>query len=158
MTVAAHKPMIMVDGIQYLLQDGDVIQADSLGINITPLLTNDDPSTVTLGMPMYVYDSGGLVRKAINTTLASSKILGLVYDASVLTTNPVTLQTKGQFTMSDWTSVIGSQYLTPNTYYFLDSTTGRLVSTAPLSGFITCVGIAINHIILDLNIETPIKL
>lgn len=155
--MSAIRPLVYIDGTMYVLPAGDVINGDVQNLNITAPLINNDAVTITKGMPLYVYSAGN-VRRAVSSALASSKVCGLCYDDSVVSGGNVIVQVSGQIELAVWTSITGTAALTPNAYYFLDSTSGRLTESPPTSGFITLVGIALTTTKLDIKINDPIQL
>lgn len=157
--MTTQKPLVFKDGIIQRLQSGDFLDSDIFGVNLVPALLNADTDTIVQGQPVYV-SSSGHVRKAINnSTITNAKVAGLCYDASVPTTDPINVQVSGQMELATWLAVTGTNLLTPGLYYFLDSTIGRLTTTAPTSsGFVTLVGLAITTTMLDIKINDPIQL
>jgi len=155
--MTARRPLVYIDGTKYVLPAGDVISGDVQNLNITAPMTNNDAVTITKGMPLYIHSSGN-VRRAINTSLAASKVCGLCYDASVVSGGSAIVQVSGQLELAVWTSITGTAALTPDAYYFLDSTSGRLTESPPTTGFITLVGIALTTTKLDIRINDPIQL
>lgn len=63
--------------------------------------------------------------------------------------------------LQDWTPIVGTAQLIPNTEYFLsDTVSGALTATPPTTpgSYVLRVGIAVNEETLSISIGVPIKL
>ena len=70
---------------------------------------------------------------------------------------PEIVQLDGLFNLDNWTPVTGSAALTPLGYYYLDATSGRLITTPPAAPALTqLVGLAISPNTLNLSIVPPV--
>lgn len=116
-------------------------------------------STTLKGMALYV-PSDGHVELAQANGLSTSDVIGLANeDVSASTSG--TYITEGALDRDDWTSVAGTEFLTPGAVYYLDpSTAGMITATAPTTAGQTVVeiGRASTSTQLDIEISTPILL
>ncbi len=119
-------------------------------------LTNNDSVTITKGTPVY---SGFERAKADNST--TTKVIGLAFE-NITSSSTGGIQTIGVVTATteEWDVVTGdSGGLTPNTLYYLSETTaGKLKTTAPTTGYISPIGVAITTTQLRIEILNTILL
>lgn len=122
-----------------------------------PLL-NGSGGTVALGAPVYGI-SAGQFSKALANALATSSVIGLVADATVLNGASGVVVTSGPVTgtTAQWDAITGQVGgLTPNTHYYLDPTTaGKLTITAPSAAgkVVAPVGLAISALTMIVNVQ-----
>ena len=128
-------------------------------------MTNDNAGTIVIGAPVYT-KSNGHVDLAEADAIATTEVLGLVKDTTILTTAPGQILVDGVLTATaaQWDAITGGSGplgLTPGKIYYLDSATpGMLTQTAPVTAgqFVVRVGRAISVTKMDLMIMAPIKL
>lgn len=124
--------------------------------------TNDEASSLSIGTPVYVFDSDG-VKMARADAIGTARVLGLVRDDTIAAAATGKIQTGGvlKATPTRWDAVTGgSGGLTTGSVYFLDPTTaGKLTTTAPSAAgqFVVQVGLALNSTDMQINIMPPIK-
>jgi hypothetical protein len=129
----------------------------------TVSLTNANAGTIVIGAPVYA-SAAGQVDKARANASGTASVVGLVYDASILTTAAGLIQTDGVVTATtgQWDAVAGtSGGLTFNTKYYLSAATaGLLTATAPttVGQYVCQVGIALSTTQMKLSIESTILL
>jgi len=116
--------------------------------------TNQTGVTILAGQSVNVTSSGVVLANNTDTTLPCRGLcVGGVPSGFI-----GTFQSKGPFTLADWTAVVGTALLSPGTYYIQDITAGRLTYTVPGSGPYQLVGQAINATTLDIAIKESIGL
>jgi len=153
--MAARKPLVIVNGQVQQIQAGDTLDAIVNEVDVTQA-TNNEAGTIVIGTPVYV-DAAGTVKKAQADAVLTSRVLGLVQDATIATSNSGSIQTDGVFVAStgEWDAVAGTTGgLTPGINYFLDPTTaGQLTSTAPTTTgqVVVNLGLALSATELDIN-------
>jgi len=112
---------------------------------------------ISVGQPVYL-DNSGYAQPAINTSLFSSKVIGLaISDANI---GFPCYYTNISLSLSDWTNVIGTTNLSINQKYYLDSTVGQLTTnpTITIGQVVILVGEAISTTELQINIGLQILL
>jgi len=111
-------------------------------------------ATTEEGQVVYMKSTGNTgLAEADNTT--NAKAVGLAY-TDVTAAGVGFFLSRGHFETADWTNIIGATNLTPGTIYFLSATAGRMTATAPTSGTIVRMGIALSATIFDLDIQPGI--
>ena len=124
-------------------------------------LTNGTASAIAIGSAVYISGAGtvGLANANASTT---SGVVGLVSDVSIAASAAGNVAVSGVVTATttQWDSVTGQTGgLTFGAYYFLSNVTaGYLTTTAPTSGLVCMVGVALSTTQLKLQIERPIQL
>ncbi len=132
-----------------------------VGLNtdsIVTQLTNSDSVTIVKCSPVYA-DSGFKRARANSST--TTKVIGLASEDTTAT-NVGGVQAIGVLTATtgEWDAVTGdSGGLTPNTLYYLSETTaGKLKTTAPTTGYISPIGVAITTTQLRIEILNTVLL
>ena len=121
-------------------------------------ITDDD---IVIGTPLYL-KSNNHVAKAwsdITSDWEKATVCGFsIVAASAGAT--IRYVAEGQINMLDWTAIIGTASLTPGGIYFLSLVAGKITLTAPngTGTFVVRLGQATNTMILDIEIEQPVKL
>lgn len=121
-------------------------------------LINLEPSSLTPG-ELVCGNSGstGCLRASSQTTPAIGFSLN-----TVTTNSPAAIITSqgAYLTQANWTTVTGTNLLTPNTVYFLSLVLGKLVTTPDMSTalFVQPIGVAINSTTMKYTIEEAIWL
>lgn len=124
-------------------------------------VTNGEASAISVGRAVYI-SSGDTVRLANANAASTKNVVGLVYDASIsaaatgaVSTSGIVVATTGQ-----WDSVTGqSGGLTASARYYLSNTTaGSLTTTAPTTGYVAPIGLALSSTKMIVNIAPTIKL
>jgi len=85
--------------------------------------------TVLVGQPVYV-SGNNTVNLADASSVNTSDAIGLVL-AGASANETATILTEGSVNQADWTNVIGATSLSPGSLYFLDTTAGKMSTTAP---------------------------
>jgi hypothetical protein len=143
---------------------GDAADSDNLkkskseNLVTAPYYRSENKSGVTIeaGQVGATHGTGtGVILADASDT--SAKAVGLVREQTASSTNGY-VQTAGLFSLSDWTNVIGAVSLAAKALYFLDTTAGQLVATAPsASGNIVIpVGRAVSLTELDISIGVSV--
>jgi hypothetical protein len=154
--------VIGADGLPQQLQPGD----DLGGINATQTvvsLTNEEASAITIGQAVYV-SSTAKCKKAQANANGTSKVRGLVSNATVATNAVATIITDGTLSAStaQWDALTGGTGgLTPGADYFLSAaTSGNLTTTAPSTvGQFNCyIGSALSTTVLEVTVQNRIAL
>jgi len=152
--MATRRPLVLISGIPQRLPDGDSISGAALFLSGT----NNAASAVSAGQPVYVDAADGF-DLAQADAIGTSRVVGLVADATVNSAAEGNLQYGGVLEQADWTAATGGAVLTPGSRYYLSATTpGQITNTAPDSAgdFVTGVGIAMSTTKLLIEIGTPI--
>ncbi len=123
--------------------------------------TNGEASAIAIGRAVYVSASGTV--KLANANAAGTKnVAGIVYDASInsAATGAVSVSGSVTATTGQWDAVTGqSGGLTSGSIYYLsNATAGAMTTTAPSTGYVCPVGIALSTTVMLMNIGQTIKL
>ena len=154
--MSLRKPLVLVDGGIQRLQSGDTLDAISNNPDVINL-TNANAAAITIGQPVFS-SAADNVDLADASAVGSAKPIGLVQTASIAASASGSIQLDGVLSSADWTVVIGAATLTSGATYFLDVTAGQITETAPVTGYVTEIGIAISTTDLAIDIKAPIKL
>ena len=123
---------------------------------ITTELTNTDSVTITIGTPVY---AGFRRAKADSST--TNKVIGLAFEDTA-SSDPGRIQVTGVIiaTTAEWDVVTGdSGGLTPNTLYYLsEAVAGKLKTSAPTTGYVSPVGIAVSTTQMKIEILNTVLL
>jgi len=154
--MSSRKPLVLNNGQIEQLQFGDTL--DAFGIQLDLVLAgNANTGSIVKGQPVYVA-SGGSINLANAATAGKQRVFGLVYDTSILSGASGSIITDGELEQSDWTAVIGSTFLVPQSVYYLDTIEGRLSNTPPVTGYVVEVGQALSATSFEITQRQPIKL
>jgi hypothetical protein len=131
----------------------------STGSNITA--TNGEASAIAIGRAVYIF--GADTVKLANANAAGTKsVVGLVFDTSINSAASGSIAVAGSVTATtgQWDSVTGqSGGLTSGAKYYLsNATNGALTTTAPTTGYVAPVGVALSTTKMVLNIGPTVKL
>lgn len=149
--MATRKPLVVINGGLAQLPAGDSLDAPITGGEVYSLI-NDNASPITIGQVVYV-KANGHVDLARANAAGTSRVFGVVQDASIANAASGTIKHDGVVT--------GLSGLTAGTTYYLDpSTAGAITSTAPstVGQYVTEVGTALSATELSLDIKSPIAL
>jgi len=159
-----RKPLVIGDdGLPQQLQSGDSISAPTNAPSLRSAQNGETATALPFGTPVYS-SSGTAVKRGQANAKATSKLIGLVYDASVAAGANGSVAQGGILTgtTAQWDAVAGTTGgLAFGTYYFLDPTNpGKLTATAPATvGQVNvCVGSALSATEMEVDIELPILL
>jgi hypothetical protein len=159
-----RKPLVIGDdGIPQQLQPGDSISAPTNAPSLRSAANGETATALPFGAPVYA-SSGTAVKRGQANAKATSKLVGLVYDASVAAGANGSVAQGGILTgtTAQWDAVAGtSGGLAVGAFYFLDATNpGKLTATAPITAGLVnvCVGSALSSTELEVDIELPILL
>jgi chloramphenicol 3-O-phosphotransferase len=123
-------------------------------------LTNNQGATISICQAVYS-DTSGTVKLAVNTAAASAKVIGLVVSTSITNATSGNIATDGVVTATtgQWDTVTGQTGgLTTGAVYYLDSTAGKLSTTAPSSGWCAQVGVALSSTKMSLTSTRTVRL
>lgn len=162
-----YSPVEVRQAISRLRLDSDGNQAsiDAIDLRVEALedvtpdfYSGEAVETVAAGMPVYGVAGSTSVGVARGDTTAKARVIGIA-KLGASSGFAVTYLSDGRIELTDWTTVIGSASLTPNSVYYLNPT-GGLTSVAPTSSgvFLVEVGRAVSNTTLDVEIQRPILL
>lgn len=123
------------------------------------MYTAETDSPVVVGTPVYLTGAGHIELARANAA-GTAPVIGVANEAAS-TSAQAEYITEGKVTKTDWSAVAGTTTLTVGaTYYLSPTTAGRITSTAPIAvgEYVVKVGRATSPLVLDLEIESPIKL
>lgn len=115
------------------------------------LSPNRETIRLPAGTPVANHPSGNGVVRAVSPTYPCIGVL--VQDAA--TESKALIQLLGPYTMSDWSNIIGSAQLAPNTVYYLSATAGRLTALPPPTAQI--IGTSLSPISMQIEIMPDAK-
>lgn len=128
---------------------------------ITTTMTNAEASGINIGQPVYVF-SGDNVKKGIANATGTRRIIGLVSDTTINAAASGNIAITGLMTATtgQWDAVTGQTGgLTPDAIYYLDNTTaGKMSSTAPSTGWVCPIGIALSTTRFKIQVQPTVKL
>lgn len=160
--MALRKPIVMNAGQMQQIQSGDDLDAAASGTTDVSL-TNAEAGAVVCGTPVYSFGAG-TVKKAKADAAGTSKVVGLMHDASTAGSAAGLVAVAGilALTTGQWDAVTGaSGGLTFNNTYYLDpATAGLLTATAPttVGQSVVAVGRALSTTTMELFVREPILL
>jgi len=121
-------------------------------------LKNEDATSLVIGTPVYTFNDGG-VKKAQADAEATTNVIGLATE-TITAAADGEVQTEGVLaaTIGQWDAITGQTGgLTPDGIYYLsEATAGMLTATAPTTGYVAPVGVAISTTQLKLNVLTTV--
>lgn len=128
---------------------------------VTAAATNGEGGAIVIGRAVYV--SGADTVRLANANAAGTKnVVGLVYDTSINSAASGSIILTGQMTATtgQWDVVTGQTggLTTGSKYYLSNSTAGALTTTAPTSGYIAPIGIALSTTKMILLFGPTVKL
>ena len=129
-------------------------------------MVNGDTIPLTMGMPVSVMPSGLVQRAVASGNAYATRVIGLVFDASIPIGAPGQVLTDGELIAStaQWDTITGQVGgLTTQEFYFLDpSTPGKLSVAAPPSvntgRFVVQIGQAYSPTSLEVRIQQSVLL
>lgn len=134
--------------------------AGSGGSTITSTLTNNSGVTCNIGEAVYI-DGSGTFSKARANAVGTVQAIGLA-TSSINNASSGQIATGGEVTATtgEWDAAAGTTGgLTAGTVYYLsEATAGKLTATAPSTGWVLTVGIALSSTKMKVNILAPVKL
>lgn len=161
--MAIKSPLVIgSNGLPQQLQSGDTLNVPTSGAN-TQALLNNEVGAIVIGTPVYA-QAAGAVKKGQANAAATSRLIGLVFDASISAAASGAICTDGilSATTGQWDAVTGGTGgLVFGTLYFLDpATAGKLTATPPttVGQFVVPVGIALSTTVMDVSIQNEILL
>jgi len=125
---------------------GDIVSTFSI--------TYDSGGPTSLdGQVVYIDSADDEAKLATNATEALAEAAGFIVtgQAAGLVVDVVT---EGDFTLADWTTIAGTEFLTAGATYYL-GTGGGIVVTPPITGSVVVLGRAMTPTKLDIEINTP---
>ena len=157
-------PLVLgADGLPQQVQSGDTISATVSTASVRAVTNNESAAAITIGMPVYAFAADG-VKRAQGNAKATSRVAGLVFDASIAAAGVGNIAQSGILiaTTIQWDAVAGTTGgLIFNTTYFLDSATAGKITATPPSTVGQCnvvIGVAISTTELEIQISQPILL
>ncbi len=161
--MATKSPLVLgADGLVQQLQPGDSLAA-AITTSSTRSMINADAVAIPFGTPVYTFAAGSVKRAQANAK-ATSKVVGLAFDATTAAAAAGTVGLDGTIvgTTAQWDAVAGTTGgLVFNTTYFLDPATAGKITATPPAAVGQCnvvIGIAISATELELQIEQPVLL
>lgn len=162
--MASRKPLVIgASGLPQQLQAGDTLAITNVGGVDIISQTNDTAGTTVCGSPVY-NDAADGFKLAKADASGTSNVVGLQYDATILTTVAGNIAVGGVLTLTttQWDAVFGTTGgLVFGTVYFLsDATAGNGVNTAPTTTghYNVRLGRAMSTTELKIDIGVPILL
>ena len=163
--MAVRQPVVIgSDGLLQQLQSGDSISAPVDTPSIRAVANGEASASLSFGMPVYS-SAADTVKRAQANAKATSKVTGLVYDATIASAANGNIAQSGVLvgTTAQWDAVVTGQTggLTFNSTYFLDpANVGKLTTTPPgtTGQCNVIIGTAISPTELELQIAQPILL
>ena len=159
-----RSPLVLgADGLPQQLQSGDTITSSVSTPSIRAVTNSEAATALTIGMPVYA-SAADAVKRAQANAKTTSKLAGLVYDASIAAAGVGNIAQSGVLvaTTVQWDAIAGTTGgLIFNTTYFLDPVTaGKITATPPttLGQCNTVVGMAISGTELEIQISLPVLL
>lgn len=129
----------------------------SVGIS----MSNGEAASISIGQPVYV-SAAGQVKKAVANATGTKDVMGLVFDTTIASAAAGNMVSDGILTATStqWDAVTGQTGgLTAGAIYYLSNVTaGGLTTTAPSTGFICRIGLALSATQMQLRIGTPVQL
>ena len=128
---------------------------------VTVSATNGEVSSVVIGEAVYV-SAANTISLANANAGGTKNVVGLVYDTSINSSASGNVLVSGQLTATtgQWDAVTGQVggLTTGSIYYLSNSSAGGLTTTAPSSGYIAPIGVALSTTKMLLNLGPTIKL
>lgn len=147
-------------GLLRNMQAGEQISAAVAFADTRQATNGESATTITGGMPVVMGSNGKLTR-AVGSALATARVSGLVYDASIAAAasgNYIVAGTLSQAT-GNWDAITGqSGGLTPGSDYFLDpANAGKITATPPVAAgtVLVKVGTAQSATDMEVTIRDP---
>lgn len=159
--MALVKPLTISAGQIQRLQAGDYL--DPAGNPELVSLTNDNGDGAVICEPVFI-SAAGQFQKAQADAVGSSKVVGLVFDATISNAAAGFVRTDGVHTATtgQWDAVTGqSGGLTAGSEYYLSAATaGRLTTTPPSSDgeVVAPVGVALSTTAMRIGIKSTVLL
>lgn len=136
------------------------LSATGTGVNSQSTLTNNTGSAIVIGNTVYISASGEIT-KAIANADAASRAVGVTSE-TINNTASGGVVTAGEITATtgEWDTITGGTGgLTFGAVYYLDNATaGRITTTAPGSGYVQPIGIALSTTKLKVHIGPRVQL
>ena len=156
--MALKKPLVLNSGRVEQIQTGDTLDATSANVDAITLASEEITDATTIGMAVYPSSTGKFKQAKADAT-GTKDVIGLCRAASIAAGLSGDIQLDGPLSVADWTSIIGAATLTTGSIYYLSGATkGLLTATAPVTGWVVEVGIALSTLILQIKIRQPVKL
>lgn len=155
-----RKPLVIIDGLHYQIQNGDLLNAIALGVGFEA--PNSFPTAIAKATPVVLGLNGFSPARA--NSISTSFVAGLVAVDSVNPNVSGLIQADGLFqaTVNQWNVITGlSGGLVPGQSYYLSPNPAGKITTLPPGEtglFLTRLGYAISPTQLRLMIEPPIGL
>jgi len=110
------------------------------------------------GEIIYI-DNTGRLQKAANNSIATAQVAGLMINDTLVGVGG-DYYTDYTLELADWSGITGSTDLVPGAIYFLDSTPGKMTTTAPTADgyYVVKIGRAQNTKKFDIEIGPVIRL
>ena len=127
----------------------------------TDNFTNGEGAAIAIGRAVYC-SAAGAVKLAKADAAVTSLVVGMVAATSINSASQGAIAFSGVLTATttQWDDVTGQNGgLTFGQTYYLDNVTfGKITTTAPSSGYVVAVGVAVSTTKLALQIQRPIQL
>jgi len=158
--MSAKKPLVLTSGQIQQLQAGDTLDASCTEVDVVSMV-NANVGAIVIGSPVYVSVAGSVDLARANAA-GTVEVLGLVKTTSITASESGSIQTDGVLVATDiqWKAVnVGGGSLVAGSVYYLDqAAAGKITATAPTTGYIVRIGVALSVLELDITTTAPMKL
>ncbi len=150
------KPLVITNGQLEQLQTGDVLASIPNTIDVI----NGEVSILLTGGTVYISEANTVKYAKADDEITKNVIALCVADIANSATGAIRISGRLTLTTTEWDVATGDTGgLTPGASYFLSGTTaGRITKTAPISGYVVRVGVAVSLVDFEISINVPIKL
>jgi len=122
--------------------------------------TMTSAAAIVEGAPVYVSSSNTVISANASPTPSSAACypVGFAVSAATGAAEDIDILTEGHVELTDWTAIAGTANLVAGTTYKLDTTAGKITTTAPTGNgeYVVSVGVAVTTKILDIEISNPV--
>ena len=154
------KPVVFTDGMFELLQSGDTLDA-AVSIADEATLTNSSAGAIAIGTPVYISAANACQPSRANAS-GTAKVIGLVSATTIAAAATGTIRKDGPLTATtvQWDAITGQTGgLTSGGSYFLsEAIAGRLTTTAPATGWVVPVGVALSTTDFEIQVGDRVRL
>lgn len=156
--MASKLPLVLNNGQIEQLQAGDTLNASVTEKEVISLTAGT--GGFTKGNPVYMSAADTAIKAQANA-VGTTKVVGFAL-STVSAAAASNVQTSGvvALTTGEWDAIAGTTggLAFNTTYYLSGAAAGNIVSTAPASGYICELGVALSTTELLINIKPVIKL
>ena len=156
----AYKPLVLVAGEFTQLQTGDTLDV-VVSASDEATLTNSSAGAIAIGTPVYISAANACQPSRANAT-GTAKVVGLVSATTIAAAATGTIRKDGTLTATtvQWDAITGQTGgLTAGGGYFLsEAIAGRLTTTAPATGWVVPVGVALSTTDFEIQVGDRVRL